>query len=621
MSVAARRCLTALSASGVDVAWQPMINVENVGRVPAAESAGAPASLRALRRPASADDTLVLHTVPGRWADTIEQIPASRVIGHVAWELDDVPLWWRLDMADVDEFWVPTEWNRDAFERAFRRPVHVVPHALDTARPTPPPLDLPQGVAVVALVSAWDWRKRPDRAIEAFCRAFDADDDVMLVVKTGNDSASWPGRPRSVPAFVRSLVARFDNAPKVVVDDREWSDAQVRGLLAASACTLSLSASEGWGLGAFDGAALGVPALITGYGGQVEYLGSDYPGLIPYRMIPTHHLDRRLFEPGTEWAHADMDAAIEMLRSVIDGSAHELIARAATLAPELRHSHSPEAVSAIVQRACPAASMRSVRSSSSAPVEQPPPKVAVLTPLKDSAHRATDYVDRILTLEHPPDRLSVSVLVSDSVDGTAAAFRSEFDRLRGVGIEATVWERDFGYRMPSDVPRWEPGHQLARRTVLAKSRNHLLMRGLGDADWALWIDGDVVEFPPDVIEQLLAVGEDVVHPNCLDGAGRVFDLNAWTDNGKYHFGDYDGEGLVELHSVGGTMLLVNADRHRDGLIWPAHLHGVANDRVRTDPAVVGRPELGEIEAEGLAILANDMGIACWGLPGLVIRHE
>jgi hypothetical protein len=30
--------------------------------------------------------------------------------------------------------------------------------------------------------------------------------------------------------------------------------------------------------------------------------------------------------------------------------------------------------------------------------------------------------------------------------------------------------------------------------------------------------------------------------------------------------------------------------------------------------------VGEIETEGLAIMAKDMGIECWGLPDLEIRH-
>jgi hypothetical protein len=79
--------------------------------------------------------------------------------------------------------------------------------------------------------------------------------------------------------------------------------------------------------------------------------------------------------------------------------------------------------------------------------------------------------------------------------------------------------------------------------------------------------------------------------------------------------------LVELHAVGGTMLLVRADVHRDGLIWPPFRYGLHNDRIRTDPASLGRPQIGEVETEGLAIMADDMGITCWGLPDVEVRHR
>ncbi len=247
--------------------------------------------------------------------------------------------------------------------------------------------------------------------------------------------------------------------------------------------------------------------------------------------------------------------------------------------------------------------------------------MVVLTPIKNAAHHAAGYVDRVLSLDHPNDQLRVAVLVSDSDDGSANAFRAEFERLDAAGIPSEVHERDFGFRIPEGMPRWAPQLQLERRLVLARSRNHLLSRGLGDADWALWIDVDVVQFPRDVVERLLAVGGDVVQPHCLARDGATFDLNVWTDRGRHHLDAYEGQGLVELHAVGGTMLLVRADRHRDGLTWPAYRHGVQSPRIRTDPATIGRPELGEVETEGLGILAHDMGIACWGVPDLHIRHE
>jgi hypothetical protein len=149
----------------------------------------------------------------------------------------------------------------------------------------------------------------------------------------------------------------------------------------------------------------------------------------------------------------------------------------------------------------------------------------------------------------------------------------------------------------------------AMRTVLARSRNHLLFHALDDEDWALWMDVDVIGYPADMIERLLATGKDIVQPHCvLDYGGASFDRNAWRDKGAPE------GGLVHLDAVGGTMLMVRADLQRDGLVFPAYPYGRANPCARD-----GRT--GEIETEGLGIMAGDMGHLCWGMQDLEIRHR
>ena len=155
---------------------------------------------------------------------------------------------------------------------------------------------------------------------------------------------------------------------------------------------------------------------------------------------------------------------------------------------------------------------------------------------------------------------------------------------------------------------------LMRRSVLARSRNHLLFHALDDEQWVLWIDVDVVEYPPDIIERLLETGKSIVHPHCvLDYGGPTFDLNAWRDHGRVHMDALRAEGeLVKLDAVGGTMLLVKADIHRDGLVFPSFPYGRAT--------AAARPGRAELDTEGLGLMAGDMGHQCWGMPNLEIKH-
>ena len=249
------------------------------------------------------------------------------------------------------------------------------------------------------------------------------------------------------------------------------------------------------------------------------------------------------------------------------------------------------------------------------------PRILVLTPVKDATAHLERYFRLLGRLTYPGEAISIGMLESDSADGTfEAASRHLHEasaRYRRVGI----WKRDFGFRLPANLPRWTPAFQIPRRTILAKSRNHLLMHALEDEDWVLWIDVDLDDYPADIVERLLAIGKDILQPHCVERpGGKTFDLNAWARDGSQHMSDLRGQALVRLDSVGGTMLLVRADLHRDGLNFPPFFYGKGSEAIRRRHPLFGHAA-GEIETEGLAIMARDMGVQCWGLPDLEIIHR
>jgi peptide chain release factor subunit 1 len=249
------------------------------------------------------------------------------------------------------------------------------------------------------------------------------------------------------------------------------------------------------------------------------------------------------------------------------------------------------------------------------------PAVVILTPLKDAADHLDAYFQLLERLDYPRERIGLGFLESDSVDGTYERLCEHVSELRRAYRRVTALKRDFGLRLPAEVPRWAPVFQIPRRTVLARSRNNLLFAALRDEDWVLWLDVDVTDFPSDVLTQMLATGKDIVQPHCVTSyGGSTFDWNAWRDRGRVHMDSLrGGPDLVRLDAVGGTMLLVRADLHRDGLVFPPFLYGRPRPYMR-EPAPWVRSGVGEIETEGLAVMAKDMGHECWGMPNLEIVH-
>jgi glycosyltransferase involved in cell wall biosynthesis len=206
-------------------------------------------------------------------------------------------------------------------------------------------------------------------------------------------------------------------------------------------------------------------------------------------------------------------------------------------------------------------------------------KVLVLTPMKSAERYLDRYFTGLSRLSYPRRLTSLGILEGDSTDDTFAAVEA---RLAAEDFcRKTLVRKDFGFHMPADVPRYAAVFQPTRRAILARARNHLLFHALDDEDWVLWLDVDVISYPQDIIEQLLSIGHDIVHPHCVTTpGGPSFDLNAWRDRGRQRMQDLRGQGRVRLDAVGGTMLLVRADRHRDGLIFPPFFYGSRSRWVR-----------------------------------------
>src|SRR5215218_6016926 len=110
-------------------------------------------------------------------------------------------------------------------------------------------------------------------------------------------------------------------------------------------------------------------------------------------------------------------------------------------------------------------------------------RVLILTLAKDAARHVGTYLRGIHSLTYPRQLLSLAVLEGDSTDGTYELFARHLPELNGALRSAELHKKDFGYHLPPGLPRYAHHLQMQRRSVLAKSRNHLLFRALDDEDW------------------------------------------------------------------------------------------------------------------------------------------
>ena len=253
-------------------------------------------------------------------------------------------------------------------------------------------------------------------------------------------------------------------------------------------------------------------------------------------------------------------------------------------------------------------------------------ELLILLPCRNVARFVPGLRKNLLGLSYPKQLISIGFLESSSSDGTYEALQEAKRELEREFKKVWLLRKDFGGGSGSDKKRWDVRKQRERRARLARTRNHLLGQCLKDEHkWVLWIDADVIKWDADCIEKLMAFGKDLIVPRCVrEDNSKTYDLNSFkysdakkqnwkshivdgliqpmSDVGRLSMDDLAEYELVSLDGIGGTMVLVRADLHRRGLVYPEepyHMH---------------------IETEAMAFMARDMGSEAWAAPKVTIVH-
>jgi mannan polymerase complexes MNN9 subunit len=273
--------------------------------------------------------------------------------------------------------------------------------------------------------------------------------------------------------------------------------------------------------------------------------------------------------------------------------------------------------------------------------------VLILTPL---ARFYQEYWDSLLKLDYPHELISLGFIIPKTKEGNQAytALQAQVSKTqngpknkRFASITILRQDTESPLQSQDEAERHKLENQKARRAAMAKARNSLLFTTMGPTtSWILWMDADIVEYPPTLIQDLAAYDVPIIAPNVFQRYYndekktqdiRPYDFNNWIDSptakemaAKMGKDDILLEGYAEmptyrslmammydptadqgtkvkLDGVGGATLLVKADVHRDGAMFPPfafyHL----------------------IETEGFAKMASRLNWESFGLPNYLVR--
>jgi glycosyltransferase involved in cell wall biosynthesis len=326
--MAGQRYLAGLAQSPIPVTWTPMVNGTAWGLwyVPFTGrnlGSGVGAQLCNIE---IEYDTVILHTVPEYYPLWAKKETGKRLVGCTVWETDRPPRHWIPLLNALDLVLVPCDWNREALKRGgVTTPIAVIPHIAspinDSCRTVGWP-GLRSTDYVFYTINTWTIRKALWHTIRAYLDTFTGADPTVLLVKTSQQDFTkkifkryW-ARSRNA---IRSIVKQFRNPARIVTITDTLTDEQMTQIHRRSDCYVSLTRSEGWGMGAFDAAAHGKPVIITGFGGQLDYLPPEHAYLVDYQLIGVDDpFGGNSYTPDQRWAEPSIAEAGRLMRQVFE---------------------------------------------------------------------------------------------------------------------------------------------------------------------------------------------------------------------------------------------------------------------------------------------------------------
>jgi len=292
------------------------VRVEAVEGAPTGDLSGVPAAERerlaalAARGPA---ETGPLVTISQHYPVHLPETPGDLPLALLFWEETLLPAETvaRLE-AGFRAVLAPTAFVAKALQDSgLSLPVRVVGHAPDLSamealgRARDGAAAAPGRPLTFLHVSSLFPRKGADVLLTAFARAFRRGDPVRLVVK------GFPNPHNTAAAELDALRRADPDLPAIELIDRDLPEAELVALYRDADAMVLPTRGEGLNLPAAEAMAAGLPLIVTGGGGHMDFVDADLARLVRWRFAPSRS---HLAAPGSLWAEPDVDDLTAALR-------------------------------------------------------------------------------------------------------------------------------------------------------------------------------------------------------------------------------------------------------------------------------------------------------------------
>lgn len=267
-------------------------------------------------------------------------------VGFTMLEVDGFPRDWVEQANEMDEIWVPSEFNRQGFlASGLERPIHKIPLGVDTDafHPGARRLASPTGEFVFLANFEWGERKDPWLLLRAFNDTFRADEPVRLLCKISNRDPDL-----KLKTEIRNLGLRAGGGKISYLFNLDFPHAQLPMLYRSADCFLAVSRGEGWDMPLMEAMASGLPTIASDWSSHTEFVHDA----IAYRLAVADTIPavaKCPYYAGFRWAKADEEHLRHLLRHVYenqDEARAKGVAAAREMAAKWTWRHAAEKIAA-----------------------------------------------------------------------------------------------------------------------------------------------------------------------------------------------------------------------------------------------------------------------------------
>lgn len=274
-------------------------------------------------------DYIIIHSIPECWPSISkfekQKNPNCLIYTISVWELEDLPLKFLKYIQYSDKISVPSSFSAISFKKHHPN-VDIIHHPIFSSFKTNDKCLLHslknKYKYIFYNISEWTNRKGITELIEVFSKI--KNNDVLLYLKTFGDITEIEGEQ-----FIKNL-----NCKNIILDYKHVTDEYINCIHECGNCYISLTKSEGHGIGVCEAALNKKHIIITNYSGFLDYLKDV--DLINYTLEPAtfcttwskkHEICSTLphcnyfdlFLPSlSSWANPNKEHALELMNKAIE---------------------------------------------------------------------------------------------------------------------------------------------------------------------------------------------------------------------------------------------------------------------------------------------------------------